>query len=206
MGYSEWLDQVDSYDAGSAVLTLNNGEITVSQEVADVNATDSDDSPSESHAIDIKIVGTYKMGDLTVVVDHTYENDDEDDGIDSTTGVRVYFTDEVSELVDSAANSIIGYELRLSDFQIYDASNLSTDDELVFDSRISDEVSDDNDDDSEYVNLDVTAVSAYASDYYPDTEFSSFNGFFATNSSSEFEKGAVESALVSYQTGEETID
>jgi len=234
--YSEWLDQVDSYDAGSAVLTLNNGEITVSQEVADVNATDSDDSPSESHAIDIKIVGTYKMGDLTVVVDHTYENDDEDDGIDSTTGVRVYFTDEVSELVDSAANSIIGYELRLSDFQIYDASNLSTDDELEFDgsfvlfyrgvkdpqdstsdirfnidtlvldSRISDEVSDDNDDDSEYVNLDVTAVSAYASDYYPDTEFSSFNGFFATNSSSEFEKGAVESALVSYQTGEETID
>ncbi len=233
--YSDWLNSVDSYDSGTGILTLNGGDIVVSQEVADVNLTDSDDNPAQSHAIDIKIVGQYVSGDLTFNVDHTYEDDDKDNDIESASGVRVYFTDEVSELVDESGNEIIGYELRWSDFQMYDANNLGTDDELEYDgsfrlfyrgvrdphnddselrfnidtvglvSRISDEVSDDDDDDSDFSTLTITASSTNASDFYPEKEFASFNGFFAANNATSFEEGSIQPGLVSYETGTQTI-
>ncbi|MBM95304.1 MAG: hypothetical protein CMI09_05595 [Oceanospirillaceae bacterium] len=234
--YSEWLTQIDSYNTNTAVLTLNNGAITVSQEVADVNKTDSDDDPTESNAIDIKITGTYTSGDLTFKVNHTFVNDDEDEDITETAGVRVYFTTPVSQLADNATNEILGYELRWPDFQMYDANNLSTADELEFDgefnlffrgvrdpqddsselrfnidtvtldSRVSDQVSDDNDDDSDYNSLDIVASSAFADAFYPNKRFASFNGFFETNTSDSFAKGSTATNLVGYVTGTETVN
>ena len=233
--YNRWLQQVDSYDVATATLTLNSGAITVSQEVADVNLTDSDDNPTASHAIDIKIVGTYRIGNLTFVADHTYVDDNRTNDILSTTGMRVFFTTPVSVLADATTNPINGYQLRLADFQMYDSSRLDSADELEFDgdfalfyrgvkdpqdansairfnidtlvldSRISNQVSDDDDDDNRFNTLDITATSAFASDYYPDKEFASFNGFFNTNSSAGFAKDSVANDLIRYQTGQETL-
>ncbi|MDO6805177.1 hypothetical protein Q4595_22185, partial [Wenyingzhuangia sp. 1_MG-2023] len=67
-----WLTSIDSYDATSGILKLNDGDITVSQRVADVNTTDDDDEPDSSHAIDVVIVGTYQQNDLIFNVDHYY--------------------------------------------------------------------------------------------------------------------------------------
>jgi hypothetical protein len=230
-----WLTSIDSYNVSTGVLTLNGGDITVSQEVADINTTDSDDEPTRSNAIDILIIGTYNIGDLVFKIDHTYKNDKKSDGIESSSGVRVYYTSEVSALADPASNERIGYELRWSDFQIYNPANLSTSDELEFNgsfrlfyrgvrdpqdsssdlhfnidtvvlnSRISDQVSSKDSDDKTYSTVYIAATSENASDYYPEKEFASFNGFFNPNSNTDFTKGSVVSDLVTYETGSETV-
>ena len=230
-----WLTSIDSYNTSTGTLTLNGGDITISQMVADTNTTDDDDEPTSSHAIDILIDGTFLVNDLTFKVAQVYKNDRKRDGIETSTGVRVYFTNEVSALESESTNERIGYELRYSDFQIYNSADLSTDAELEFDgsfqlfyrgvrdpqdpssalrfnidtvvldSRISDQVSDDDDDDNDYSTVYISAVSENASDYYPDREFASFNGYFSGNSSSGFAKGSVVSDLVTYETGEETV-
>ena len=229
-----WLTAIDSYDSSTATLTLNGGDITISQMVADTNTTDNDDEPTSSHAIDILIDGTFNVGDLTFKVAQVYKNDRKRDGIETSTGVRVYFTNEVSALESESSNERIGYELRYSDFQIYNPATDGTDDELEFtgsfrlfyrgvrdpqdsssdlrfnidtvvlNSRVSDRINDDNDKDKDYSTIYIAATSENASDYYPDREFASFNGFFSGNSSSGFEKGSVVSDLVTYETGEET--
>ncbi len=233
--YGDWLSQVDSYVVSTETLTLNNGAIVVDQAVADINPTDGISDPSESQAIDVKVAGTYVSGDLTFKVDHVYKDNDKDNDITSTSGIRVYFTTPVSKLADSASNEIIGYELRWSDFQMYNANDLNTASELEYDgkfrlfyrgvrdplnaaselrfnidtveldSRISDQVSDDNDDDSEASSLDVTATSAFAQDFYPNKRFASFNGFFDANTADGFTKGTVAAGLISYATATETI-
>jgi hypothetical protein len=230
-----WLTSIDSYDASSGILKLNDGDITVSQRVADVNTTDDDDEPDSSHAIDVLIVGTYQQNDLIFNVDHYYEDDDDDNDIERPSAVRVYFTDEVSELADSSSNEIIGYELRWGDFEFYDQTTEGTDDELEFDgyfrlfyrgvrdpqddsselrfnidtvvmdSRVSDEISGDDDDDDEYADLYIGAAASNASEYYPDEVFAPFTGFFTPNSGTDFTKGSVSSDLLSYATGTETI-
>jgi len=122
-GAYAWMSSVTcSYNASSAVMRLtdNNGtNISVSQKVADVNTSDDDDEPTESHAIDVLITGRYKVGELSFVVDNTYHDDDPDEDIISPTGIRIYYTDEVSHLVDDSNNEIIAYEMRWSDFSLY---------------------------------------------------------------------------------------
>jgi hypothetical protein len=231
----DWLTSVDSYDSATKVLTLNSGQIRVSQEVADINETDSDDTPSQSQGIDIYITGTYEMGELILILDHVYKNDDVRDGIDEFSGIRVFYTNEVSELVEDSENQILGYDGRWADFQMYDGPDLNTENELEFDgsfrlfyrgvrdpldseseirfnldtvalnSRLSDQVSDDNDDDSEYSNVDIRAFSTNPEDFYPNQLFTDFEGFFTPNSHPELQSGQVESNLVSYEIGSETV-
>lgn len=230
-----WLTSVDSYNSATAVLSLNNGAITVSQVVADTNTTDSNDEPASSRAIDILVTGTFEIGSLLFKVDHVYKNDKRSDGIQTSSGVRVYFTDEVSALASNDSNERIGYEIRWSDFQIYNPDDLNTADELEFngafrlfyrgvrdpqdshsdlrfnidtvvlDSRISDQVSNDDGDDNTFSTVYIGAAATNAEDFYPESEFASFNGFFTPNTSASFTKGSVEPGLITYRTGTETV-
>ncbi|WP_430462387.1 hypothetical protein ACQUQU_06250 [Thalassolituus sp. LLYu03] len=228
-----------SYDSSTLTMTLNSGDISVKQMVADVNTTDDDDTPTSSHAIDVLITGTYTQGDLKFVVDQVYEDDDPKNDITSSSGVRVYFTDEVSTLDDPADNEVIGYEIRWSDFQLTDTSGTSTTsdditvgevtgsfrlflrgvrdplndasdlhfniDTAVLNGRISDVIGDEDDDDVDYSTVYIAGSAANASDYYPEKEFASFNGFFTPNATSGFTKGDTLSDLLTYKTGEETV-
>ncbi|WP_028293461.1 hypothetical protein [Oceanobacter kriegii] len=235
--YSEytWLTDYDDSQISSGRLSLNGGDIVVTQRVADTNTTDEEDEPTQSHAIDVLIVGSYQSGNLIFNVDHYYEDDDEDNDIELPSAVRVYFTDEVSLLDDPATNEVLGYELRWGDFEFYDQTTLGTADELqvdgsfrlfyrgvrdpqdstselrfnidtvALDGRISDARTDDDDDDDDYTNIDITATAANASEYYPDKTWASFNGFFTPNSGTDNQSGSVETALVTYRTGTQTV-
>ncbi|WP_221798750.1 hypothetical protein [Oceanobacter mangrovi] len=230
-----WLDSIDSYNSSTGKLVLNGGDIVVTQRVADTNTTDDDDTPSSSHAIDVLIVGTFNIGDMVFKVDHYYEDDDSSNDIELPSAVRVYFTDEVSALDDPDNNEVIGYELRWGDFEFYDSTTRYTSDRLqvggsfrlfyrgvrdpqddtselhfnidtvALDGRVSDSFSDDDDDDNYSTDIYVAASAANASEYYPEKQFASFNGFFNPNTSDEFTEGSVESDLVSYRTGSQTI-
>ncbi|MDK2777327.1 MAG: hypothetical protein KYX62_06670 [Pseudomonadota bacterium] len=234
-----WIDSC-SYNAATAVMTLNGGEISVGQMVADVNTTDDDDTPSSSHAIDVLITGRYEVetgGEVVLRfdVDNTYEDDDPDNDIESASGIRVYFTDEVSALDDPDNNEVIGYEIRWSDFDLYDPRYVDTDQEtevtgsfrlfyrgvrdpldassdlhfnidtVVLNGRVSDVVGDEDDDDRDYSTVYIAATAENASDYYPEKEFASFNGFFTPNTSADFVEGDVISDLVAYERGTETV-
>lgn len=233
-----WATQC-SFNASTEIMTLNNGAITVSQMVADVNTTDSDDSPTSSNAIDVLIKGTYTDGTLRFDVDNTYTDDDPTKDITSSSGVRVYYTTAVSGLADPAGNEIIGYEIRWSDFSLTDTSgSFATEngvtagevtgsfrlfyrgvrdpldsnsalhfniDTAVLNGRISDVVGDDSDSDKNYTTLYVAGSATNASDFYPEKEFASFNGFFTPNASAGFTKGDTISNLLTYQTGSETL-
>ena len=223
-----------SYDAASSTMTLtgSGNTITVTQAVADVNTTDSDDTPASSQAIDVLIRGTYQINNLRFVVNHVYENDKEADGILSPSGVRVYFSQAVSELADPDDNEILAYEVRWSDFALYDsaADNTASEseltgnfrmlfrgvadplgvserrfniDEVVLNSRISDVIGDDSETDTEFSTLYVASRSSNSRYYYPEQEFSGFNGFF--NPQAAVAEGSVENNLVGYELGQETV-
>ncbi|UXD87627.1 hypothetical protein [Thalassolituus hydrocarboniclasticus] len=224
---------VTSCTYSNGTMTLNSGKIIVSQAVADVNTTDADDNPTSSNAIDILIRGTYEQGTLRFVVDNVYEDDNAANDILSASGVRVYFTTPVSELADPAGNEILAYEMRWSDFSLYDTSRVGGAEEaevtgsyriffrgvkdpqdsnserrfnidtVVLNGRISDKVGDDNEQDVDYSSLYVAATSTNAAQHYPEKEFASFNGFFTPNP--VFAKGSIQNDLVSYATGEQTI-
>ncbi|MBU2097353.1 MAG: hypothetical protein KKD00_01215 [Gammaproteobacteria bacterium] len=224
---------VTSCSYSNPTMTLNNGTIIVSQAVADVNTTDADDKPTSSNAIDVLIRGTYEQGTLRFVVDNVYEDDNAANDILSASGVRVYFTTPVSTLADPAGNEILGYEMRWSDFSLYDTSRVGGAEEaevtgsyriffrgvkdpqdsnserrfnidtVVLNGRISDKVGDDNEQDVDYSTLYVAATSTNASEHYPAQRFASFNGFFTPNPA--FAAGDVVNGLVSYVTGEQTV-
>ncbi|MCD8524110.1 MAG: hypothetical protein LRY66_11120 [Saccharospirillaceae bacterium] len=229
-----WISQGScTYNNQTGVMTLNSGNIIVSQAVADVNTTDADDKPTSSNAIDVLIRGTYEQGGLRFVVDNVYEEDNAANDILSASGVRVYYTTPVSALADPAGNEILGYEMRWSDFSLYDSGRVGGAEEtevtgsyriffrgvkdpqdssserrfnidsVVLNGRISDKVGDDNDKDVDYSTLYVAATSTNAAEYYPEQRFTSFNGFFNPNPA--FAKGDVVNSLVSYVTGEQTV-
>jgi len=229
-----WLTDAN-YDAATATLTLNGGAITVNYMVADVNLTDADTTPTSSKAIDILIRGTYNEGDLRFIVDNTYANDDPNDDISSSSGVRIYYTEAVSAPADSASNPILGYEIRWSDFSLYDVATISSDaenevtgsfrlfyrgvadpetsgsmhyniDTVVLNGRISDVVGDDGDNDQNITTVFISASSANADSYYGESEFASFNGFFNPTASTTYVKGQVETAVASYKLGNETLN
>lgn len=227
-----WLQQVDSFENGQ--LSLNNGAIIVDQEPADLNLTDEEDEPKESTAIDVLIKGQYQQGDLRFVVDHDYEKDDDKEPIESSSGVRLYYASASAGV--QPGQEVLGYEIRWSDFELYDVSDLKTEQELQLDGsyrlflrgvkdpqnpdserrfnidtvvlrgRISDVVSDDDSDDDELSTVVLSAAADNAIDFYPSKKFSSFNGFFTPQTGEQYDKGSVESDLVSYQLGNETLN
>jgi hypothetical protein len=226
-----WLQSVDGFDG--EILRLNGGAIEVAQQPADINATDDEDEPAESQAIDVLIKGQYQQGDLRFVVDHYYEDDDSDEPIESPAGVRLYYSQASASV--QPGNEVIAYELRWPDFQMYDVTDLGTAqetevsgsyilflrgvkdpqnpdserrfniDSVILNGRISDVVSDDNDDDDEKSVISLTASAVNADEFYPAKRFASFNGFFTPHGGEGFEKGSMVADLVQYQLGSETI-
>ena len=227
-----WLDTY-RYDSATATLELNDGAIVVSQGVVDLNVTDDNDEPVESQAIDTFITGTYQINSLRLVVDHSYEDDDEET-IEVPSSVRVFYAEATSELQDPAASPDMAYQLRWADAAIWDVDSVGTDSEteltgayfilyrgvedpsgagdmhyniesVTLNGRISDVVGDDSEDDENIASVFVSASSTNPAEYYADRPFASFNGFFEPSSSSVYTEGYVADGLVSYRTGAETI-
>lgn len=228
MGWA-WYES-SSYSNG--VLTLNGGELTVSQEIADVNLNDSDDEPLSSQGIDVVIQGTLNIDDLTLELDYLL---DSNDGVVSSPSVRVFYGDKVKVLQDPLNQPELAYQLRWSQFALYDAADLGTDseteltgsftlsyvgvvdpegsgerrfniEEVVLNSRISDVVGDDSDNDTNIVPLFVSAKANQADAFYPEQSFASFSSFFASSGVSSLVEGSIESSLIHYRTGSEKIN
>lgn len=219
-----------SYNNG--VLTLNDGELTVKQEVADVNLNDSNDEPTSSQGIDVVILGSLKINDLMLELDYLL---DDNDDIVSSPSLRVFYDEPVSVLQDPLSQPEVAYQIRWSEFALYDAADVATDseteltgiftlsyigvldpagsgerrfniEEVVLNSRISDVVEDESDNDKNIASLFVSAKSNQADAFYPETSFASFNSFFDSSGVSGLTKGSIETGLVSYRTGVETIN
>lgn len=221
----EWYSD-HSYSA--PVLKLNSGTLTVSQAVADINLLDDDDAPTNSRAIDVLMTGRIAVNDLILELDHIYD----DDVISSPTGMRIFYADTVSVIQDETTSPATGYQLRWTDFTLYDSADVSSDNEaeitgafsllyegvddpnaeaerryniaeLVLNSRISDVVDDDTGTDANITTLFVSAAANQAADYYPDSQFSSFNAFF--DRAPSFPVGTVTTELVQYRAGSEIV-
>lgn len=118
-----------SYDASTKVLVMNNGaggQLEVSQKIADTDTTDDEDSPVSSYAMDVYITGTLEKNNLVLNLAHDLDSSDED--IDVPSAMRLYYSEEVSEIDPSL--EIGGYELIWGFFELFDKSSLSTNDEL----------------------------------------------------------------------------
>lgn len=74
----------------------------------------------------------------------------------------------------------------------------------VLTSTISDNVDDVNGVDRKQTNISITGASSNAAEYYPDKEFSSFNGFFESNKDNA-PIGSIESGLIKYVQGTESV-
>ena len=109
----EWLTAASF---SNRVLTINDGQIRVTQAVADVNPTDSDDSPSQSQAIDLLITGRYEQDGLVFNIDHTYTDADARDDISVPSGIRIFYPTAVSDIQTNAEE--LAYEIRWADFQL----------------------------------------------------------------------------------------
>ena len=219
-----------SYNNG--VLTLNGGELTVKQEVADVNLNDSNDEPTSSQGIDVVILGSLKINDLTLELDYLLDSNDD---IVSSPSLRVFYDEAVSVLQDPLSQPEVAYQIRWSQFALYDTADVGTDfeteltgtftlsyvgvadpegsgerrfniEEVVLNSRISDVVGDDSDNDKNIVPLFVSAKANQAEAFYPEVSFASFNSFFSNSGESSLVEGSVEANLVSYRTGVESIN
>lgn len=224
----EWLQ---SASFANNVLTINNGQVTVSQAVADVNPSDTDDNPAQSQAIDLLIKGTYQQGGLTFVVDNTYTDADERDEISVPAGIRIFYPQAVSEIQTTMEE--IAYEIRWADFnfsanegqanefelegaftQFYrGVKNPDNDaDERRFNietvtlrGRISDTIQGENSDDNDFTTLSLSARSLNADTFYPELKFASFNGFLSERTNPAHPEGSVESDLAMYRFGQEQL-
>lgn len=213
------------------VLTINSGAVTVSQAVADINTTDSVTQPSSSQAIDLLIKGTYQIGGVTFVLDHTYKDSSTKSEINSPSGIRVYYANAVSVIQPDA--EVLAYEIRWSDFNFYankgDADEVEVEgsysqfyfgvknpdnanDErryniqsVALNGRISDKIDGDDTADDKVTKLVVTARSNNADAFYPEKKFAPFSGFFAERTNPLHKKGSNQAGLVSYRFGSETI-
>jgi hypothetical protein len=224
----EW-QWYQSHTYSAPVLTLNGGAFEVSQAVADINLLDDDDAPSSSRAIDILMKGTLVANGLRLELDHTYS----DDEISSPSGLRIFYEDTLTVLQDEVSAPALAYQMRWTDFTLYDADDVGAaneteltgafsilyqgvDDpdgvserrfnisEVVLNSRISDVYEDDNGTDSNITTVFLTANANQASDFYPESEFASFNAFF--DRAPLYPEGTVASDLVQYRTGTQTVN
>jgi len=224
----EW-QWYQSHTYSAPVLTLNGGGFEVSQAVADINLLDDNDAPSSSRAIDILMKGTLVANGLRLELDHTYSNDE----ISSPSGLRIFYEDTVTVLQDEVSDPALAYQIRWTDFTLYDADDVGTaneteltgafsilyqgvDDpdgvserrfnisEVVLNSRISDVYEDDNGTDSNITTVFLTANANQASEFYPESEFASFNAFFER--APLYPEGTVANGLVQYRTGTQTVN
>lgn len=224
------------WDAATQVMTLTTAPdahtLTVSQQLADLNTADEDDSPSSSQAVDILITGTYQNNSLMFELRQ---------GSAAPSGVRVFYEAPVSAIT---SDDVIAYELRWADFALYDKTTIGQANEtevtgnfrllyrgvknplndsdprrfnidtVVLSSRVSDVVGDSSATDANYGTLYVAARSANAGSYYPadsvvtddynEDGFAKFNGFFTPQTVQP--EGTTESGLVSYALGTETLN
>ncbi len=224
----EWLTAADF---SNNVLTINSGEVTVSQAIADINLTDSITDPVSSQAIDLLIKGTYQIGGVTFTLDHTYEDTDTKADIISPSGIRIYYADSVAAIQPVAEE--LAYELRWADFNFY--ANKGEDDEVevegtysqfyfgvknpddasderryniqsvALSGRISDKIDGEDSVDDEITELVVSARSNNADEFYPETTFAPFSGFLEERTNPAYPKGNTQAGLVSYQFGTETV-
>lgn len=219
-----------SYNNGT--LTLNDGDLVVSQVIADVNLNDSDDAPTSSQGIDVVIIGTIVIDGLTLKLDNLTSADGE---IVSRPSLRVFYGNKVTTLQDPVSSPELAYQIRWSQFSIYDSGALNTAseteitgsftlsyvgvvdpegsgerrfniEEVVLNSRISDVVGDDSVNDKNIIPLFVSAKSNAADTFFPEQSFASFNSFFAASGVSSLTKGSVASGLINYRTGTETFN
>ena len=224
----EW-QWYQSHTYSAPVLTLNGGGFEVSQAVADINLLDDNDAPSSSRAIDILMKGTLVANGLRLELDHTYS----DDEISSPSGLRIFYEDTVTVLRDEVSDPALAYQIRWTDFTLYDADDVGAaseteltgafsilyqgvDDpdgvserrfnisEVVLNSRISDVYEDDNGTDSNITTVFLTANANQASEFYPESEFASFNAFFER--APLYPEGTVANGLVQYRTGTQTVN
>lgn len=234
-----WFDNY-SYDNTTGVLTLNDEAIRVSQEIADINFTDSDNEPTSSQGIDVLITGIYfddvDTPSLRLEIDHVYaEEGNTSSDIETNSAIRVFYSEAVSDVQDPLVSPEIAYRLRWSSFTLYDLNALGTVDETevqgsfaisylgvedpdgnddlrfniesaALSGRISDHVDDDSNDDENVTTFAILATSTNADDFYPEKEFTSFNGFFNPMASDTYVDGYVAEGLVSYRTGSTTLD
>jgi hypothetical protein len=220
------------FDSLTKVLTLDGGELVVSQKIADLNLQDNIDEPTESHAMDIFITGKLEKNNLVLTINHDLDASEEN--IDVPAAMRIFYSQAVSSVDPSL--EIKGYELIWGEFQLYDKSKLGTaetelsgafrifyrgvqdpqntnepnDSELRFNiedwvlsSTISDKVNDDVENDREVTSLLVTASASNPVDYYPAKKLASFNGFFTPNNAHQVDD--VETGLLTYQLGTEEV-
>lgn len=222
-----------SYDSATKVLKLDNGAITVSQKIADINTQDNIDNPTSSHAVDVFIIGKLEKNGLVLNLEHDLDKNEEN--IDVPSSMRIYYSEEVT-----AVNPLLiikGYELIWGQFEMYDQSKIGSaeetelsgafrifyrgvqdpqntnepnDSELRFNiedwvlsSSITDNVDDDNGSDRELTSVIVTATTSNPRDYYPAKKLADFNGFFEANDAHPV--GEEVTGLLTYQLGQESV-
>ncbi|MEC8908324.1 MAG: hypothetical protein VYE76_05565, partial [Pseudomonadota bacterium] len=117
----EW-EWYQSHTYSAPVLTLNGGDFEVSQAVADINLLDEDDAPTSSRAIDILMTGTLVANGLRLELDHTYS----DDEISSPSGLRIFYENTVTVLQDEVSAPALAYQIRWTDFTLYDAGDVGS--------------------------------------------------------------------------------
>lgn len=236
-----------SFNSSTGVLVISNGvggNITVSQELANLSFIEDNDSLSSSNAVDVFITGSIEKNGLILNLEHDYGTIDEslttvegeaavEDEIEVPSSMRIYYSEAVTSINPNL--EIQGYELIWGKFELYDNAALNTENETelsgafrifyrglrdpqntinsdlrfniedwVLSSTISDNVDDLNSFDSEKTEILITGASSNPSEYYPDSEFSSFNGFFESNEDNDA-LGSVESGLITYVQGTESV-
>lgn len=222
-----------SYDSATKILKLDNGAITVSQKIADINTQDNIDNPTSSHAVDVFITGKLEKNGLVLNLEHDLDNNEEN--IDVPSAMRIYYSEEVT-----AVNPLLiikGYELIWGQFEMYDPTKIGSVDEIelsgafrifyrgvqdpqntnepndselrfniedwVLSSSITDNVDDDNGSDRELTSVIVTASTSNPRDFYPSKKLADFNGFFEANDAHPI--GEEVAGLLTYQLGQESV-
>lgn len=230
-GFSDLELRKDGYNSLTKTLTMDGGKLVISQALADLSVTGSS-TLTESHAVDVYITGTLEKNNLTLLLKHNLDSDEEE--IDVPSSMRIYYSEAVSEARSDL--DITGYELMWGDFQLYDQAavgeltetdlagafsifyrgvrdpqdtDIPNSSELRFNienfslsSVISDSVDTDASD-SDFSTLFITAKATNADVYYPPKKFSSFNGFFTTNNDHAIND--IEPGLLTYTQSTESI-
>ena len=81
---------------------------------------------TSSQGIDVVILGSLKVNDLTLELDDLL---DDNDDIVSSPSLRVFYDESVSVLQDPLSQPEVAYQIRWSRFALYDAADIGSDSE-----------------------------------------------------------------------------
>lgn len=203
-----------AYDSSSHVLTLTDAS---SQQITLLMKNVADNK----QAVDIEMTGALQVNNLIFKLKNTDS---------SQSRVRLFYAEEANQVLASAIEPI-GYEYQWASFTFYDLakkdrewtgnfnllyrgvtdpSGMSSEqhfniDTLRLNSRISDAVEDNGEQDKNASTVFVAAKSSTASTYYnddPAEKFGKINGFFSEQTTTTAQTKA---SLVSFKFGEEKI-